>query len=491
MNDTPLLDDFERSIVHTLHTKADQLDVDDDVFRPDAPPPLRLVAAGQAPPARGGRAAWRPRRLLAIAAALVLVVGGAAVLRNLRPGAGDDTISAADDMVWGVSPDEADVLGLSPAPEGWILTDVSAGQTFAEPPQTWQLFATDGVSPLRRGVLVASRPRNSEGLSGEPTHTVQDQPAYMGPSTHPYVPAGALEIEWADGDVFHQVVAVGLTKSELVDFLDALVPRAEAEAGFDPGPGADPALPALDAETSDDQITLSTVTYALPDGSGEVMITAESSPYGGGLLHRLVGDQRDGGAVIGDGNGENWAFVSVTRADGSVVDVNLYGASGPPAVGWLESIADLAVPMTQQQILEGAVTLPVTATATVDGRTIEVHGTETKSVALCVTPAGSATVCALASGGPEVTAGAAFVDGEWIMVVLSDATMDVTVQTSPSSRREHPEAFDAETLDGVVDETDGQIVELVTVPADVEAVMAMIPTGDDTYTGFGFETPTP
>ena len=98
---------------------------------------------------------------------------------------------------------------------GWTV-DSSSGSSSNEAPANWQLFAADGPSPLERGVLVASA-AYEDRVIGEATHTVQGHPAALRATGNSLVPAGALELEWDDGEAFHDVIAVGLEEDELIE----------------------------------------------------------------------------------------------------------------------------------------------------------------------------------------------------------------------------------------------------------------------------------
>ncbi|HEY3139987.1 MAG TPA: hypothetical protein VGJ86_02605 [Acidimicrobiales bacterium] len=476
------MNDFEQTVVRTLQAKADQVVVDDEAqfHADDGAQPLSLVPG---PPA----ASTRPRRrgwLVAVAAALAVLVGGAAVVRGLGADHPDVTMPSADDVMW--SPSDQGVAALVPSalPEGWNLAEVHAGVSLKEVPTTWQLFGVDGASPLPEGVVVGSHQKGAEVLSGEPTHRVQGHPAFMGPTTSPYVPAGALEIEWAADDVFHNVVAVGLTEAALLDFLDSLDPRTDPATGFDVPSGA--SLTELGATTTDDQVTISTVGYADPDGAGDLSVMVYSSNFGGGLLHRLVGEPHGDGFVIRGGD-QDYRFVSLARGDGSVVDVST--RSGPQDPGWLDLAVDSLVPVTRAQLVDMGVAQPVTVTSTVGQWTVEVHGHNGGSVAMCLTPVSGATMCTLAQSQMGFTTGSALVGGEWIVVALTDDSSEpATIETSPSSLAE-PESFDSETLRGEREESDGHVTELVSVPEAVDAVLVLVAT-DSGGSGYGYDRPT-
>src|SRR6266540_1169896 len=80
MNETPLLDELEQVIVRTLGAKADQVVVEDDVFRPDESAPILLRRRSSA----GVTARrWSTRRIVAVAAAVVVVIVGATTILGI------------------------------------------------------------------------------------------------------------------------------------------------------------------------------------------------------------------------------------------------------------------------------------------------------------------------------------------------------------------------------------------------------------------------
>jgi hypothetical protein len=318
------------------------------------------------------------------------------------------------------------------------------------------------------------------------TRTVQGRPAEVGPAPDPSAPPGAIRASWIDDGIVHDAVAVGMDEGELVAFLDALVPRDDPAAGFD-APNGTP-LPEVAGATVEDSYTTS-VVYTDPAG-GTVTVTATSSDFYGGLLHRLAGEPGPDGYVrhgtIG-GDPAN-AFVSVARRDGWTVDVAGSGSATTaedPAI--LDVILASAAPLTTRQLVDLGVAQPVTATYAADGWTVVLHGTPSAPVALCLTPdAGGTPTCTTAEDAAPwgLAAGSALVDGRWLVATVSDrerarirtAALDPTrmidgEDLTPADRPGTPEVL------------------VVTVPADAEAVDVQVPTIGGQAVGFVYGRP--
>jgi hypothetical protein len=479
MNESPALDDFERSIAHTLNVKANQLVVDDEeAFDADVPPPVTLVRV----PSDAPRPRWirqHRRRLLAMAAAVVLLAGGAAILRTSSSDSG--SVVASQNVAW-YSDDVSSLEVPSLLPDGWTITDVYPDSPAPADRTTWQLFAVDGPSPLSRGVLVGSEPNLDRSLPDEPTLTVRGQDAVTSPSNHPFIPAGAVEVDWAEGDYFHDVMAVGMTQAEVVAFLESLTPRAEGEAGFDAPPGA--SLDELDTVTLPEQMHSTGVTYTGPEGVGSLTVTVDDVPFGGGLIHRLVGEPHAGGLMIRNGD-DDWYFVSLLRADGSTVDLSTNSPAIGEQPGGMEATLDSLRPTARRALLDMALAQPVRKTATVDGWRVVVHG-RSEDLAVCLTPPARDPVCTLGFSDGDLTTASALVDGEWVVVALTDGGTP-TVETEPLY--DAVDDDDREALDGVVDRSDGRLVRLVRVPAHADAVSVMVWDTANTAYGTGHLRP--
>jgi hypothetical protein len=480
MNEAPVLDDLERQLARALRAKAGQILVDDVPFDPDAGSPLHVVPLT--------RHRTPGRRALAAAAAAVVVVGlGAAavgIARQARvPGSPTVTLATARYIVREDGP-----AGFVPArlPAGWALRDMNVGATTSPGHGArWQLFGS-AASPMARGVVVGTV-RNDEGRTIEgATRTVQGRPAEVRPAPDPAAPPGAIQATWIDGGIVHEAIAVGMDEAELLAFLDALVPRDDPAAGFD-APGGTP-LPEVVRAAVEDSYTTS-VVYADPAG-GTVTVTATSSDPYGGLLHRLAGEPGpDGyvrhGAIGGDpSNG----FVSVARSDGWTVDVAGSGsATTAEDSAILDGILASAAPVTTRQLVDLGVAQPVTATSAADGWTVELHGTPSAPVALCLTPdAGGTPTCTTAEDAAPwgLTAGSARVDGRWLVATVSDRE-PATIRTA---------ALDpTRTVDGEdltpADQPGTPEVHVVTVPAGAEAVEVTVPTVGGQAVGFVYGRP--
>jgi hypothetical protein len=487
MNETPVLDDFEQAVVHTLQVKADQVVVDDGSFSPDAPEPLRLRQQSPGAVARPGRA----RLALAVAAAIAVLVGAAVVLRtsstddaDLATGSPGFPGPAADDTTAALMPDMA--------PEGWTLADITHFRSSPEP-TTWQLFAVDGPSPLPRAVLVMSYVSVTMEQLGEsptiddPTHRVRGRPARLGaPTEQPGLPDDALELDWVNGDVEHNAVAIGLTEEELLDFVESLQPRPDAVAGFDAP--ADAALPQLDEVTnvgSDARTVHTGVVYQSPDGEGVLEIVTRSEPtLGGGLLYRMVGEPHGDGYLYHGGSGGTGRSFRGVRPDGWEVEVRTDGVD--PGSRWLEGVVDSLRPTTYQDLVELALTHPLTTTATVGDRTVEVHATATSVEALCVTSGAGDRACSLVDDqvSSPVSTGSLMLGGEWIVVALCDGAVPTTFETAPNVPGLVDPSFVPQTLQPERAQSDGQLVELVIMPDDADVAAVGIP--GNPYAGLAY-----
>lgn len=481
MNDAPTLDDFERDVAHALRVKADQLEVEEIPFRRDVVPAL-------APTHRptGGVGRVRLRRALVAAATIVVLVGAVAAVRATRDGADSPDVAMAAPDVLRTSMPESGTAALVPAamPDGWTLSEVDAWSGPAMSAATWQLFGVDradGTSPLPRGVLVGSTVEEGRVLSGEPTHTVQGQPAAFVRTNNPLVPAEAIELTWADGEVFHDVVAVGLTEAELLDFVELLVPHDDPATGFEVP--TDAPLPELDAVDPPPDQYNSWVSYVGPGGA-TLDVAASSADHWGGLLHRLVGAPRADGVVVYGGD-QSYQFGSGARDDGWVVDVSVRPAPVDSAL--LDGALDSIGPVTRQELVDLAVAEPVTATEVVGDWTVELHGSEHGEVGMCITGAAAETACttALSSPGlPGLTTGSALVGDEWVVVALRDGTNPARIEATS-----RPDLVPGERLQGERRQSGDHVVEVLTVPAEVDALFVTIPLGDHQAAAAQYDRP--
>jgi hypothetical protein len=486
MNDTPTLDDLEREVARTLHAKADQIAVDDAPFSAEAATRGEVV--------RFTSTRSRRRGALAVAAAAIVVAGAVSLVHRLT--SVDETDVAMLDATAGVSYGLRAVgtAGFVPAtlPDGWTLQQMSVGSTLSVPRARWQLFG-DGAGALGRGVLVGSTANDEGRVIPGPNDTIHDRPTLVRASADPQAPAGALEASWIEGDLVHDAIAVGMTEAELVAVLDSLVPHEDPTSGFRSVAGS--GLSEIDAVTVDDTYS-SSLTYVGPAGRTDtVRVTAESPDHYGGLLHRLAGEPRgDGFLLHGQTGGDpGYPFVSLARDDGWTVEVlSTRSQTVAQDPGLLDVILDRLEPATGQQLIDVGLAQPVTTTHAVGGWTIDIHGTDTDDLAMCITPAAGETVCSTAQnapGAPGLTTGSASVGDEWIVVAVTDGAGPATVRTAPSSGLDRPENFSPDDLRGEQERSGDRVVEVFTVPPDVDAVDVMIPAKDGEAAGFTHDRP--
>lgn len=356
MNQVPPLDELEHEIVHTLRTKADQVDGGALPFRPAAGPGGPASPASPPgssfPPAPPG---WSSRRWLALAAGVALLAGGVAVARQVGSGPADRPDVTVGEDGGGSPPDRQPVgptagLVATTPPDDWALADLAVGNE-ASSATAWQLFAGDPstASPTGPWVVVGSS-RSRVELGDQPTHTIRDQPAFLHPSITPVTPADALVAAWLEGGVVHDVVAGGMTEADLLAFLESLTVRPDPDAGLDAPPGS--AL-AERATAGDDGGGLgSFARYVGPGGDAEVHVAAVpagASLYGG-LFQPRVGEPHAAGTVFRwpDGRG-----LSLVRPDGWVVEVRyqtLDEAAPDPDPALLDRFLADVTPVTADQL---------------------------------------------------------------------------------------------------------------------------------------------
>jgi hypothetical protein len=487
MNDTDsaidTLDDFERDVARALRAKADQIAVADGPFRPER----SLPPAAPAPAPRRAR-----RRTLAVAAAVAVLAG--AVIGTRLLGAGDEadvTTNQPAGPVYTMRASGTAAFVAGSLPDGWALQQLDLGSAVSSPSATWQVFGPGGTPPLSRGVLVGSTDDEEGRALERPTRTIHGRPAEVGPSPDPLTPAGVLKASWIEGDVVHDAIAVGLTEDELVAFLDSLTAGDDRSRGFEAPAGAE--LQQLAATTVDETYG-AMLTYAGPGGDS-VRVTAQSPDYYGGLLHRLLGEPSGGGFVMRGDNGRDpdYPFVSVSRDDGWTTEVMSDGSATDPGV--LEAIADQLEPVTAEQLVEMGVAQPVTATETVGDWTVELHGTDDDTLAMCVSPAGGERACTVAYESrdfmPGVVAGSTIVGGEWVVVTVTDGPEPAIVAPQePGAVGPDPEWARDHRLDGEQERSGDHAVEVFTVPADVDAVQVLMsPSENEAASGVTYERP--
>ena len=480
-------DTLERDLARTLTAKADQLDVADPppTFRLDVRPPATVV---HLTPHRSRR---QRTAVAAAAAVAVLALAGARVIvgHDTRPDVamGDQAPVAARYGAPGDGP-----VGFLPAtvPAGWALSTIEAATSaFGAVPHHWQLFGADDAVPLTRGVLVATSDDDGRVVP-TPNAVVHGVPAAVGPTPDPSHPAGALSVQWIEGDIAHDAIAVGMGADELVAFVDGLTVRADPTAGFDA------AGPAGLREVGSATVAAtwgSSVSYQGPDGSAAtVRITSSSSDPYGGLLHRFDGAPgADGWASVRRGpfSGLGAGALFAVRPDGWSVEVGGAG-SEPVDPTILDAFLGALRPTSSSGLVDLARAQPVTARYEVGERTVEVHGTPSEDVGVCVGSAGTALVCATAEavgGDSRITAASLVVDGRWLLVTFTgDRRADV--QTAPADPARWQE-YDAVVLEpGARGSGPGVDVDLYDVPSDAEAVEAVVMAGDYGV-GFSYDNP--
>jgi hypothetical protein len=462
MNSSTDLDDVERDLVRTLRAKGDQIIVEDVPFHPAAGTGA-VVPLDSRPRRRG--------RLLAAAAMVAVLVAGAAAVQ--RASDRDDTVPLRSVSRTAQAPHKDGVAAFLPAtlPPGWALKDVSVGRHEGlDYPDTRQLFADEGAASPR-GVVVFSSGGAQQGIIFETTYTIHGQPANVGPSLDFLAPAGALNAFWNEGDIVHNATAVGVTEADLVAFLESLEPHDDPARGF--------AAPVGGAWAEIDSVTSGSVfsagaSYAGPEGE-VVGVTTEAPDRFGGLLNRLAGERGAGGFVIRE-TGRGAPFVTVARDDGwSVQITSIEGDKAPPPALLDDLLASLR-PISPEEFVDLGTAEPVTTTATVAGWRVDVHGTDSAPVAMCLTSAAGDSVCSLAVpfGDIDVTTGSFIVGGEWILVVMGNAIFEPTVADNDDGIRE-PRDPAYVPLDGEQTPAGDQVIQVFALPSDVDDVGVMVP----------------
>ena len=476
MSSAPPLDDLEREIERTLRTKADQLDVPTDPFAPvDDPRPLAAAT-----PARPRR-----RRALVAAAAATAMVAGVGVagvwLDRLpeRPAPGAVTMS--------VAPPAGGIAGLLPAtPLGWALADVDAGGDPVDGSSAvWQLFGPAGDPPLGRAALVGTTAAGSR-VVGEETHEIHGHPAAVLERQDPLAPEGSLHVTWIGDGLAHDAIVTGMTEEEAVEVLNSLVPKADAATGFEAQPAT---LGEIASAVEEPGYQLS-ASYTGPGGE-TVRVSSMSESGRDELLHRMAGERVDRGWTLrGTYDDADNRWVSRQRDDGWTLQAS--GVLSPAAdPGVLDQLIDTAMPVTTDDLVEIGLRHPVIDTASVADWQVEVHGTSSGALAACLTRAADEPVCTQADSTYGIyTAASALVDGSWVVFVITDGDEPAAVRTSPTLHADGTATGDIEDLDGPTQAADGQVAQVVTVPADVDAIDVIVETGDDVGFGTAYTRPT-
>ncbi len=380
----------------------------------------------------------------------------------------------------------------SVVPDGWTLGSRGAGSRRENAPE--HLAALRRRRPVAAGTRRRARvaPCRDQYRSSAARPRTRCRAARPVPDDQPPSRAvrGAFELEWADGDLFHDVIAVGMSEAELLHFLGTLVPDDDPAAGFHAPPGS--ALPQLDVATLDGAAYYAPyLRYASPSGDQAVTVYTTQPAY---TRRPDLPARRERRGRRPGHPGRRLAPVRVAADRPTAGRSRRWPRTAsrtPP--GSRRSTAS-AEPATRQQVVDLVATQPVTATETVGEWTVEVRGNGVADLALCLTPAGGAATCTTAQtlpGGPGADRGSALVDGEWVVVVLTLGSEPALVETTTAGPEGVAEEM-PETLEGERRQVGDRVIEVVTVPAGVEAVSATVPSGrdaDEPSTGLGYSRP--
>ena len=440
---------------------------------------------------RAARHHHRRVAVTSLAAAAALVVGGLGVVRLTGLGGSDpDVVVPASVSGYATTSESPTLLVPLEVPAGWTLVSADALPYPGElpGPATSQLFAADGRPPLGRGVVVTStRALDGAGDDGtddaDATHTIRGRPAMVDGS------GGELMATWSEDGVDHIANAVGLPERELLDFLESLVPHDDPVTGFTAPASAGTALAERDTVVDSEQLS-SLLVYAGPDGE-EVEVSG-ASPGIGSLLRRLDGTPYQGGLLARHLDGGTRPEVLFTRADGWTASVAVEAGSPDPAV--LDAIAAGVEPRTVGELVDDGRLGPVTDLAEVDGTTVEVHGSDAGDLALCVIPADGDPVCGnvAAPAGYRMSTASLVVDGRWTVVTVVEGDEPGQIIAEPEEGWGDPiDPNPGEVLDGPQARSGDRTVTIVTVPDEVDALVAQSPMTDLGSTGRGYFRPSP
>ena len=465
MSRTSSLDDIERDIARTLHAKAGQLKVDDTPFLHAG---LGHGDSTRVVTPRSGR-----RRVLAAAAALALLTGGVAIVRGWAA----DTTGPAETATSGAPESWLDeTVAFRPGTDGWELQTVSVYDTAGSVPTSWQLFGARNDVPVPRGLVVGASdgPPLSRPEGGN--YTIHGMSGTIGRPVGTSGASGTMQAVWGSDDISYLAWAVDVTEAEMHAAIESLVPRESPEVGFN-APAAGP-LRLLESGQSQDQ-AISHASYAGPEGDLAIEATSPA-PYVG-LLQRLTGTPTAGGIVRTSGADEaspDAAHAEFLRDDGWSVTAG----SGPglPAEE-LSEIARGAQPVARRDLIAWAVEQPVTETVDVGDWAVRVHGNVAGDTGVCVTPPSGEEVCTTAEPSLDYTTASVPVGRDWVVVAITNAPDRPLVRIASDGPGSPGNGLDGETA-----RAEGRVVEVVTVPEDVQVVEA---GSWDSFQGLEYERP--
>lgn len=453
MSSAPPLDDLERDIARTLRTKADQLVVDAG--------PFPHAAVGHVESSRVTVASSPRRRLLAVAAVMVLLAGGSAVLRGWASGtAGRDTTDAT-----GASEAWLDeTVAFAPPGDGWEMEDIVLAKPTDPTRTTWQLFGEDQDQPAARGVLVGTVDGGWAGPSDDWQHMIH---GHRGTIARPAdLPSGTFEAVWDVGGVWHRAFALGDTDAEALALVESLVPRDDATEGFDrPTDGSleeiDTATTVADAGTD--------ATFVGPDRV--VTVTTRSQDPYGGLLHRLAGTRTPGGTILasdaGDGPDGSQQAIHLGEDGWSVTVVESGSEAADLSTKDVSRLARRMRPVPREEVIEWATEPPVTAAFAAGEWTVRVHGTNESDTGVCVVAPSGDEGCATAEQSYDHTTASLPLGGDWVVLAITNWP-DRPHTRDPMGSSGSMGDF----LEGDAGRSGDRLIEVVTVPDTIQAVEA-------------------
>lgn len=408
------------------------------------------------------------RWALALAATVALAVGAGLVVRPTGSGDAGGTEPIPLDPAARAAATERwldETIAFRPAapPTDWELSMVSATEDRPAGADRWQLFGQD-IDVPEGAVLVGTSAEPTRPYSRDATHTVRGLPGWVEAAAVPTLPDDALVARWVDGYTVHQALAVGVAEDEMMRKLDSLVSRPDSASGFDAP--SDGSLAEVARATSE-AAPRSFVRYRTP--SDEIVLFSSPTDSHGGLLHLLAGRPVPGGWVLpgGTSHSQDGPTATLVRDDGWTVTAASGGSLSTDDLVALVHDVEL---VTRREALTIGVMQPATLTTDVGDWNVRVHGTDERDMAVCVTPASGAEMCALANAflTEPFTAASFPISGEWLVVAVSQAPTRSIV--TPHVPPDATSSTDVEELRGELGRAGSRVVEVFTVPADVEAV---------------------